>query len=225
MPQGIDCQRCHGPGEKHVAAAQLLGARSEDARGAIINPARLSPDRRLEVCMQCHLETTSFPLPNAIRRFGRGPFSYQAGEPLPAFELFFDHAPGTGHEGKFELVNSAYRLRQSQCFLKSSNALTCVTCHNPHEITHGPEAAARFNGACRNCHTSAFDSRVANLKHTAAANCVECHMAKRRTADVVHAVMTDHRILRTPAVTNPLAALPELHGKDIGYQGEVVPYY
>jgi tetratricopeptide (TPR) repeat protein len=37
--------------------------------------------------------------------------------------------------------------------------------------------------------------------------------------------MTDHRILRTPAVNNPLAALPELHGKDIGYQGEVVAYY
>jgi hypothetical protein len=32
----------------------------------------------------------------------------------------FDHAPGTGHDDKFEIVgSSAYRLRQSQCFLKS----------------------------------------------------------------------------------------------------------
>ena len=39
----------------------------------------------MEVCTQCHLETTSAPLPNAIRRFDRGPFSYRPGEPLSAF--------------------------------------------------------------------------------------------------------------------------------------------
>jgi Tfp pilus assembly protein PilF len=225
LPQGIDCQRCHGPGEKHVTAAQVPGARTEDVRVTIVNPARLAPDRRLEVCMQCHLETTSFPLPNAIRRFDRAPFSYQPGEPLTAFELFFDHAPGTGHEGKFEIVSSAYRLRQSRCFRNSAEALTCTTCHNPHDIPHGPEAMAQYNRACRKCHAAAFDSQVAGGKHTAATNCVGCHMPKRRTADVVHAVMTDHRILRAPEVRDPLAALPELHGKDIGYQGEVVAYY
>ena len=50
----------------------------------------------MEVCMACHLETTSFPLPNAIQRYERGPFSYRPGEPLGAFILNFDHAAGHG---------------------------------------------------------------------------------------------------------------------------------
>ena len=93
--------------------------------------------------MQCHLEPTSSEIPALIRRFNRGPFSFRAGEPLGSFLLAFDHAAGTGHEDKFEIVNSsAYRLRQSQCFLKSSSsrALTCLTCHDPHSVPRGEEA-------------------------------------------------------------------------------------
>src|SRR5262249_5834790 len=48
LPAGIDCQRCHGPGREHIASAGKV---------AILNPARLTPERELEVCMQCHLET------------------------------------------------------------------------------------------------------------------------------------------------------------------------
>jgi hypothetical protein len=43
----------------------------ETIRAAIVNPGRLSPERQMEVCMQCHLETTSLQLPNEIRRFNR----------------------------------------------------------------------------------------------------------------------------------------------------------
>src|SRR5262245_615745 len=110
VPEGIDCQRCHGPGGAHVRAPQA---------GNIVNPAKLSRDRSLEVCMQCHLETTSAPLPYAVRRAGRGVFSYKPGEPLSDYATHFDHAPGTGHDDKFEIAGSAYRLRKSLCFQKS----------------------------------------------------------------------------------------------------------
>src|ERR1700683_3033719 len=92
IPEGIDCQRCHGAGGRHVQAAQPQGARPEDIRRTIVNPARLSGDRQMEVCMQCHLQTTSLRLPAAIRRFDRGPFSYHAGQPLSDFLLYFDRA-------------------------------------------------------------------------------------------------------------------------------------
>src|SRR5215467_1884333 len=59
LPEGIDCQRCHGPGARHVAVAGRAGASREEIRAAIVNPSRLSPDREMEVCLQCHLETTS----------------------------------------------------------------------------------------------------------------------------------------------------------------------
>src|SRR3989454_3566880 len=112
VPGGIDCQRCHGPGSKHVETVQA-GAGVEEIRKAIVNPARLSMDRQLEVCMQCHLETTSSRLPNSMVRYDRDPVSYRPGEPLANFMLHFDHAPGSGHDDKFEIAGSAYRLRRS----------------------------------------------------------------------------------------------------------------
>jgi tetratricopeptide (TPR) repeat protein len=50
-------------------------------------------------------------------------------------------------------------------------------------------------------------------------------MQKRRTEDVVHAVMTDHWIQRRPPAGNPLAELSERHGAAAEYRGEVLPYY
>jgi len=70
IPQGIDCQRCHGPGRAHA---------ERPTRGSIVNPARLSRERQLEVCFQCHLESTSRNLPYAVRRYGRGFFSLSSG--------------------------------------------------------------------------------------------------------------------------------------------------
>jgi Flp pilus assembly protein TadD len=211
LPQGIDCQRCHGPGGNHIQAV---------SRSTIVNPARLGKERAMEVCMQCHLETTSEPLPAVIRRFDRGPFSYRPGEPLSAFQLTFDHAPGSGREGKFEIVNSVYRLRQSRCFLESNGALGCTTCHDPHEIGHGEASVAGYNKACVRCHEPA---KIAAPAHVSGGNCVGCHMPKRRAQDVVHAVMTDHLIQRRPPA-NLLAEFPERHGPELEYRGEVVPY-
>ena len=132
LPAGIDCQRCHGPGGQHLRAA-AAGEPANRVRAAIVNPARLTSERQLDVCMQCHLETTTFRLPESYRRFGRGFYSYRPGEALSDYIVHFDHAPGTGHDDKFEIVSAAYRLRQSLCFIKGEGKLTCTTCHNPHK--------------------------------------------------------------------------------------------
>ena len=51
-------------------------------------------------------------------------------------------------------------------------------------------------------------------------------MPKRRTEDVVHAVITDHFIQRQIPARDLLAELPERHLTDAeDYHGEVVPYY
>src|SRR5262249_15271623 len=71
MPEGIDCQRCHGPGANHIRAVRAGGAQATDIRKSITNPARLAPDRQMEVCMQCHLQTTSRRIPSQVRRFDR----------------------------------------------------------------------------------------------------------------------------------------------------------
>ena len=117
-------------GRSSRAQAQTPGATADAIRKSIVNPARLDPARQMEVCMQCHLETTSFPFPQSIRKYDREPFSYQAGEPLADFMLFFDHGPA--NQDRFQIVSSVYRLRMSECFLKSGGKLLCTTCHNPH---------------------------------------------------------------------------------------------
>jgi predicted CXXCH cytochrome family protein len=221
LPEGIDCQRCHGPGLGHARLA-ARGAKREEIRNSIVNPARLSAERQMEVCMACHLETTSFPLPNAIQRYERGPFSYEPGEPLSAFILNFDHAPGMGREDKFELVNAAYRLLRSACFLKSNGKMLCTTCHNPHETPKGEQATRHYDAVCRRCHAAAFEKQVDAGKHTRAADCASCHMPKRRTEDVVHAVVTDHYIQRRKPAGDLLAERQE---REDTYRGRVVLYY
>ncbi|MEP7366523.1 MAG: tetratricopeptide repeat protein [Acidobacteriota bacterium] len=226
MPEGIDCQRCHGPGRKHAQLARTAGTKLNEIRGAIVNPARLSAERREEVCIQCHLETTSFPLPNALQRYDRGPFAYRPGQPLSAYWLFFDHAPKTGRDDKFEIVNAVYRVRKSKCFLESNGALQCTTCHNPHDVLRGAEATRHYDTACRTCHAGEFDRGVAAGTHTRSGGCADCHMPKRRTEDVIHSVATDHLIQRRPPAGDLLADRDERHEEgDKAYRGEVVLYY
>jgi len=226
ISEGIDCQRCHGPGEKHIRLARTPSARREEVRGAIVNPARLPFDRQMEVCMQCHLETTSFPLPNSIVRYERAPFSYRPGEPLADFVLHFDQSPGKAQDDKFEIAGAAYRLRKSACFEKSNGAMQCTTCHNPHEAQQGESAAKHYIAVCRHCHGSPLDRLIAAGKHTSSPDCIGCHMPKRRTDDVVHVVMTDHYIQRLKPARDLLADLPERPlNAATAYRGEVVLYY
>lgn len=215
LPAGIDCQRCHGPGQAHVEAAAGK-APAEKVRALIVNPKRLPRERQLEICMQCHLQSTSLPLPHSIVKTGRGVFSFRAGEPLGDYTLFFDHPAGAGYDDKFEIAHAAYRLRQSECFRKS--AMTCTTCHNPHDVKRGEEAAAIAGRACRSCH-----AQPAAAGHAGRSECVSCHMVQRRTEDAVEVVMTDHRIARRPAAGDPAGSRKERSGAP--YRGEVAAYY
>ena len=63
------------------------------------------------------------------------------------------------------------------------------------------EAAAWYRARCLNCHEPPDCER--------GADCVSCHMPKRRTQDVVNVIMTDHRIVRWPPPGDLLAPLAE----------------
>jgi len=217
IPEGIDCQRCHGPGRAHVEAAGSGKANLEKIRATIINPARLDRERQLETCMQCHLETTS-RMPSKLPRYDHAPFSYRPGEPLGDYFGYFDQAPGTGHDDKFEIAHAAYRLHMSACF--RSSQMTCTTCHNPHDIPRGEAAATHYAAVCKTCHANTHRTEM-----PARADCIGCHMPKRRTDDAVHAVMTDHYIQRLKPSRELLAPFQEADFVKLdSYRGEVVPY-
>jgi predicted CXXCH cytochrome family protein len=224
IPHGIDCQRCHGPGRAHVEAVGR-GAVAEEIRKAVFNPGEAEPARQLEVCLQCHLESTSRRLPYAVRALDRGAFSFRPGEPLADFVSYFDHPDGVREE-KFEIAHQGYQLLRSACF-RESRDMTCTTCHDPHRAYRGDDATARYAKACASCHQSAIAEQTAAGRHPAGADCVACHMPKRRTDDVVHVVMTDHSIPRRPPPPEKLLA-PKTEIAEMGdelYRGKVAALY
>lgn len=224
LPEGIDCRRCHGSGEAHIAAARQGRPRKEVA-AAIVNPARLSADRQVEICMQCHLETTQAPLPGSLKRFDRGVFSYRPGEVLADYIVYFDEAPGTGHDDKFELISAAYRMRKSRCFADSGGPMTCTGCHDPHQAMSRAEAQRRTRAVCNGCHEERLAGLVRAGQHTSADDCASCHMPKRRPTTAIHIAVTDHLIQRPGAAPISPPKVEEHDGNTLPYQGEVAPYY
>jgi predicted CXXCH cytochrome family protein len=202
LPEGIGCQRCHGPGAEHIWLSSGGLAPAADIRAAIINPGRLPANRQDEVCLTCHFQP-SVILPG-LRRFGRNDFSYQAGEALDGYLVQMDvEEEGQRLDERFEINHHAYRLRQSRCFLESGEGVGCLSCHDPHRVVPAEAMKVRVKEVCLGCH------KTVPASHTENADCASCHMPKRRTQDVVQVVMTDHRIQRGPGGPELLAPRAE----------------
>lgn len=208
LPSGIDCQRCHGPGSRHLEMVSSGRADAADIRRTVVNPVRLGPEREMEVCMQCHLPVaTAGP---HIQRFGRSIYSYRPGEPLANYSVRFDLVdPKTGElSERFEVDSSSYRLRRSPCFIQSRGKMTCTTCHDPHHAPRGEKAVRHYRERCMDCHAEVSPEAH---PHPGESDCASCHMPQRRTQDAVHVVMTDHFIQRHPPQEDLLAPLKEDH--------------
>lgn len=178
---GISCERCHGPGSLHVAR-----------RAKLINPARLTPTRRDDVCAQCHLAGAA-----RVELPGRHLAAYRPGDALADYVTYFVFAGGQAEGLK---VNShTENLAQSVCKQQSGDRLSCLSCHDPHRTLAPAERASYYRARCLNCH------QVARLPatHERAADCVSCHLPRARAVDGGHGVMTDHSIPRRPPSSSP----------------------
>lgn len=209
LPEGVGCQRCHGPAAEHVWLALGGLGSNEEIRSSVFNPGRLPAPRRDEVCQGCHFQP-SVALPG-LRRFGRGDYSFRPGEPLGDYLVQVEvEEEGRPPGERFEINHHPYRLRQSRCWIESRGALSCLTCHDPHRRVPQSARAAHYRAACLTCHKVEDCGLPKTGIHAKdSGDCVSCHMAKRRTQDVVHVVMTDHRIQRRPGGPELLATLAE----------------
>ena len=213
LPQGLGCQRCHGPGAEHARAAMQEQVDFGQIYSTIVNPSDLEPRQRDDVCYQCHLQPSV-----AIagqRRFGRDIYSFRPGELLSDYLVQIDVVEeGQDKSDRFEINHHPYRLEQSRCFVASAGEMSCLSCHDPHRKVQASERAAHYRAACLQCHevdACRLDEMTADasLPKVDAADCVACHMPKRRPEDVVQVVMTDHFIRRSPGGPELLAPLEE----------------
>jgi Tfp pilus assembly protein PilF len=213
LPEGIGCQRCHGPGAEHVRLS--LGADNplEAVRSSITNPGRLAPKLRNDICYGCHMQP-SVALAG-VRRFNRGDYSFRPGESLDDYLVQIDVTEeGKAQSERFEINHHPYRLEQSRCFIESQGELSCLTCHDPHRKIPPAERATHYRAACLSCHRLEACQKEAMVEGVPGQelepeNCVSCHMPARRTQDVVHVTMTDHFIRRQPGGPELLAPLEE----------------
>jgi len=173
---GITCERCHGPGAAHANAA-----------GTIVNPAKLSAERRDAICMQCHLEGNV-----AIEQPGRHLADFRPGENLSDYVHYYLYVDEGAQ--KLRALGQSEALALSVCKRKSGDAMSCTSCHDPHSSPRAEERVSYYCGKCLACHAEAFAAK----HHAKQPDCTSCHMPRTNSADVAHTQATDHRILRLP---------------------------
>ncbi len=210
IPDGIDCERCHGPGGLHVKQ-KMEGSMVDTSQYmdySIVNPGKLPIDLQFDVCQRCHLQG------NAILKEGKSFYDFKPGMKLSeVVDVFLPKYKGA--EDEFIMASHADRLKMSQCFLKSfkpsdkgslrpyKESLTCVTCHNPHVSVKFTDKEV-FNNACKKCHSAPTHKECAaeiTLRNKELDNCVKCHMPKSNTIDIPHVISTDHFIRIPVSIT------------------------
>ena len=193
--QAIGCERCHGPGGRHVARMREAGPDDRITDIAICNPADLDPARREAVCAQCHLAGEA-----VIPRYGRGFFDFRPGDLLDDTLVVLVRSDTDARAA----VSHVEQMRASRCFTMSQGAMGCTSCHDPHS-TPRPEARdAFYRKHCRACHDDdACTESPSRRESVDGGSCIACHMPSRSTDDVPHTALTDHSIPRRPIVSPP----------------------
>jgi Flp pilus assembly protein TadD len=200
----IGCERCHGPGELHVARPTIVDGKDI----TIVNPRDLAPALRDDVCAQCHLAGDS-----RILRVGRRNADFRPGLPFHRFWTVFVQPPDRADDrfvGQFE------QMHESKCFRASRGQLGCISCHDPHHFPAPAERVAYYRGRCLACH----DQRGCALPTTDRLvrskddDCIGCHMPKARSFDVPHSASANHRIPRDEGRLDLSIAKPSSTGHD-----------
>jgi hypothetical protein len=165
---GIGCEKCHGPGAKHV---QFETENPGSTIGKyIINPASFSRQQSLDLCSLCHGGRIKSIKPT---------FSFTSGDKLSDYFKI-----DTLANGSIDVHGNQYGLlSKSKCFRTSS--MTCITCHSAHNDERGN--LALYSQKCMTCHNDQQHTfcTIKADKNTISANCIDCHMPKQVSKSIV----------------------------------------
>jgi hypothetical protein len=169
MILGIGCEKCHGPGAKHIDF-HLQNKQDTQAK-FIVNPASLSRQQQLDLCALCHGGRKQRIQPS---------FTFTAGDTLNNY-----FQPGNTSFGAVDVHGNQHALLASSKCFKMSETMTCNTCHDPHENERGKLAV--FSQRCTNCHNTPHKQipgkniSVISLQK----NCIDCHMPSKPSNTIV----------------------------------------
>ena len=205
---GIGCESCHANGNEHIKLNQnpirryFLRYTDTDDK-SIVNPHKLSAQKSMDICGQCHGQRTPKNYKLAREWMEKGP-TYRPGDNLEDHvnPVFKESLVNNKKSDVFKLRFwedgtprlSAYEyqgLKLSQCHIKGE--LTCNDCHSMHD--GDPKGMITkdnlTNKACQSCHQDLLKNVSEHTKHKENSDgslCYNCHMPK-----IVYGVMTFHR--------------------------------
>ncbi len=130
----VGCEYCHGPSSTHIGGS-----------AGTLNPRNLpNKDRKIEVCGQCHLRTSSWRGAGLVGTYGY-PYNelagraYKPGDTLSRFANLATPPNQTGGPGTWpDLVTARSHRQQYQEYIGSGHysnpyvEVTCFTCHTMH---------------------------------------------------------------------------------------------
>ncbi len=232
VPEGIGCQRCHGPGQLHINRhyGEKEDARSEAYDPSIVNPAHLSKARQVDVCLQCHLQGAMSALVHdhsetAFRpgmRLGDVRSVFVRDADTSTLRLRSGQAP-LSVTGDFGIASHGERMMMSRCYRASNREMVCTTCDDPHRPP-GETTRAQYRQACGSCHPSdALSTSTIGVDHSAGSDCVACHMRQGETSNILHVNFTDHWIRAHP---EPLSvSVAEARSRTMGNVAILTSYW
>ncbi len=171
----IDCERCHGPGARHVD----FQTNNPQIKTAHFMPVynSLARARKIDMCAVCHSGNKS--------EMTRSTFFFRPGDTLANFKFadFYNAPIDTSHLDVHG--NQVQLLQSSKCFINSK--MDCATCHDTHQNQRGK--IALFTQKCLGCHSTTNHNycKMANALNAQLirSNCIQCHMPALATRVII----------------------------------------